>query len=292
MPSNKLDQYRGRFAPSPTGLLHLGSLVSALGSYLDARAHSGNWLVRIEDIDPTREQPGAGQSIIESLAAHGMHSDQPVQWQSQHSHYYEQALRQLEQQGQIYACCCNARARKRYQQQPCPCCALQLPFERGCSSWRLRLAADSKVEFRDRYAGYQKQNLNSAVGDFTLQRRDGYYAYQLAVVVDDARARISHVVRGQDLLTVTPRQIYLQKALGLATPSYLHLPLVENSAGQKLSKQNKAPALANSQALANLQQACRYLQLHRASHETSIDKLLRTATSEWQNQRQQRPNES
>ena len=292
MPSNKLDQYCGRFAPSPTGLLHLGSLVSALGSYLDARAHSGDWLVRIEDIDPTREQAGAGRSIIESLAAHGMHSDQPVQWQSQHSHYYEQALRQLSQQGQIYACCCNARARKRYQQQPCPCCALQLPFERGCNSWRLRLAADSEVEFRDRYAGYQKQNLNSAVGDFTLQRRDGYYAYQLAVVVDDARARISHVVRGQDLLTVTPRQIYLQKALGLTTPSYLHLPLVENSAGQKLSKQNKAPALANSQALANLQQACRHLHLHLASHETSIDKLLRTATSEWQDQRQQTPNES
>ena len=292
MPSNKPDQYRGRFAPSPTGLLHLGSLVSALGSYLDARAHSGNWLVRIEDIDPTRERPGAGQSIIESLAAHGMRSDQPVQWQSQHSHYYEQALQQLSQQGQIYACRCNARARKRYQQQPCPCYALQLQFERGCNSWRLRLAADSKVEFRDCHAGYQKQNLNSTVGDFTLQRSDGYYAYQLAVVVDDARARISHVVRGQDLLTVTPRQIYLQKALGLATPSYLHLPLVENSAGQKLSKQNKAPALANSQALANLQQACQHLHLHRASHEVSIYKLLRTATSEWQEQRQQIPNES
>ena len=292
MPSNKPAQYCGRFAPSPTGLLHLGSLVSALGSYLDARAHSGNWLVRIEDIDPTRERPGAGQSIIKSLAAHGMYSDQPVQWQSQHSHYYEQALQQLLQHGQIYACRCNARARKRYQQQPCPCRELQLPFERGCSSWRLRLAANSEVEFQDRYAGYQKQNLNSAVGDFTLQRRDGYYAYQLAVVVDDARARISHVVRGQDLLTVTPRQIYLQRALSLATPSYLHLPLVENSAGQKLSKQNKAPALAKDQALDNLRQACKHLQLHHANHELSIGKLLRTATSEWQDKRQQILNES
>ena len=265
--------------------------MSALGSYLDARAHSGSWLVRIEDIDPMREQAGAGQSIIESLAAHGMHSDQPVQWQSQHSAYYEQALRQLAQRGQIYACRCNARARKLYQQQPCPCRARQLEFERGGSSWRLRLAADSEVEFQDRYAGYQQQNLNLLVGDFTLQRRDGYYAYQLAVVVDDARARISHVVRGQDLLSVTPRQIYLQKALGLSTPNYLHLPLVQNSAGQKLSKQNKAPALADSQALANLQQACRLLQLPSASGAGSIDKLLRTATSEWCDQRRQAPNE-
>ena len=292
MQSNKLNQYSGRFAPSPTGLLHLGSLVSALGSYIDARAHSGSWLVRIEDIDPTREQPGAGQGIVDSLAAHGIHSDQPVQWQSQHSAYYEQALLQLLRQGQIYACRCNARARKRYQQQPCPCSERQLQFEYGCSSWRLRLAADSKVEFRDHCAGYQKQNLNLVVGDFTLQRRDGFYAYQLAVVVDDARAGISHVVRGQDLLTVTPRQIYLQSALGLATPSYLHLPLVQNSAGQKLSKQNKAPALVNDQALDNLQQACKHLQLHCASHEVSIDKLLRTATSEWQDKRHQILNES
>ena len=259
-------------------------MVSALASYLDARAHSGSWLVRVEDIDPEREQPGAGSSIIESLAAHGLHSPQTVQWQSQHSDYYDQALRQLARRELIYACRCNAKARKLYQQQHCPCREQDLPFTRGDSSWRLRVAAPSQIEFHDRNFGSIQQNIATEVGDFILQRRDGHYAYQLAVVVDDARAGISHIVRGQDLLYVTPRQIYLQRLLGVPTPSYLHIPLVHNSVGEKLSKQNQAPALINSHALSNLQQACRHLHLHYAQRATTIYQLLDTATSEWQHQ--------
>ena len=240
--------------------------------------------MRVEDIDPEREQSGAGSSIVESLAAHGLHSSQTVQWQSQHSDHYDQALSQLARRELIYACRCNAKARKLYRQQPCPCREQNLPFNCGQSSWRLRVAAPSQIEFHDRNFGLIQQNIATEVGDFVLQRRDGHYAYQLAVVVDDARAGISHIVRGQDLLAVTPRQIYLQRVLGVPTPSYLHIPLVHNSAGQKLSKQNQAPALENSQALSNLQQACRHLHLHHAQRASTIAQLLDTATSEWQHQ--------
>ena len=238
----------------------------------------------MENIDPAREQSGAALAILQSLQAHELHSASPVLWQSHNTDFYTQAIDQLRVSGLAYACQCNTQDWKNYRrnQQNCPCRELNLPFQSGRTSWRLRVGTSSTIEFNDRQAGHQRQNISLEVGDFALQRRDAYYAYQLAVVVDDARERISDVVRGYDLLTVTPRQIYLQQLLGLPTPRYLHLPLVLDSAGNKLSKQNKAPALADSQALDNLRLACQHLKLNRASRESNIKKLLHTGTEQWQ----------
>jgi len=246
--------YIGRFAPSPTGPLHAGSLVAALASWLDARAHSGVWLVRMEDVDMPRYSPEAAQHILGQLAACGMLSDEQVLLQSKRSSDYQTALDALTQAGAVYACRCSradiARTLvaqgigpERHRATPYPgnCRALNLSFEAGVSV-RLRVP-EAEVHWEDRLLGEQHQNVANSVGDFVLKRSDDLWAYQLAVVVDDAAQDITHVVRGEDLADNTARQILLQQALGLPRPVYMHTPLVMAADGEKLSKQNGAVSL-------------------------------------------------
>ena len=257
--------YCGRFAPSPTGPLHAGSLVAALASWLDARAHGGQWLVRIEDVDLPRCIPGADQTILQQLAACGLLPDAVPVWQSQRSSLYQQALQQLISHNQAYACACSrkdieaalhaeGRDKPRHGELVYPgTCRGGLQGKAG-RAWRFRCGADratgatvgatdSVMHWTDRRLGAQQQDVSAEVGDFVLQRADGLFAYQLAVVVDDAAQGITHIVRGADLADNTARQILLQQALGYATPQYLHTPLVLAADGQKLSKQNGAQAL-------------------------------------------------
>jgi len=265
--------YVGRFAPSPTGVLHAGSLVAALASYLDARAHGGTWLVRIEDIDEGRSVAGADREILAQLAWLGMHADREVVWQSRRKHLYQAAYDSLA--AHAYPCGCNRReiADSRLGFAPDGAaiypgiCRHGLAPGRGARSLRLRVPEPGQdvVAFADRYAGAVSQKLASESGDFVLKRADGYWAYQLAVVVDDAEQGVTDVVRGADLLDSTPRQIYLQRLLGVPTPRYLHVPVVRNAAGEKLSKQTGAPAVqaggSEAEAVAALATAAGFLGL-------------------------------
>lgn len=243
--------YVGRFAPSPTGPLHRGSLVAAMASYLDALAHRGKWLVRIEDIDEARTQPGAAESILDCLHACGFRWDGEVVRQSRRKDLYLQAFERL--QPQVYPCGCTRReiADSRtgigadgVAVYPGTCRAGLAPG-RIARAYRLRVPDDASgiIRFEDRWCGTVSQNLAREVGDFVLKRADGFWAYQLAVVVDDAQQGVTDVVRGADLLDSTARQIYLQRLLGMPTPQYLHVPVVTNPAGEKLSKQTGAQAL-------------------------------------------------
>jgi glutamyl-Q tRNA(Asp) synthetase len=230
--------YRGRFAPSPTGPLHFGSLVAALGSYLDAKAHGGEWLVRMEDIDTPRVVPGAADDILRTLERFGFEWDGPVLYQSSRMEAYEEALATLRRRDLVFPCSCS---RKDVGDLPYPgTCRQGAKGDR--SSWRLRVES-GLVEFEDRRLGLQRQNVLDHVGDFPLKRADGLFTYQMAVVVDDAFQKVTDVVRGEDLLDSTSRQILLQRALGLPEARYLHLPVVLNSDGQKLSKQTGAVPL-------------------------------------------------
>lgn len=252
--------YRGRFAPSPTGPLHAGSLVAALASWLDARAHGGTWLVRIEDIDPPREVPGAAADILATLADFGLVSDAPVAWQSGRGELYAAALAQLQASGRVYGCACSRReielaaAARGLAAGVYPGTCRQGTGGRAARAQRFRVPAGI-TRFVDRAAGTQQQALARAVGDFVVRRADGLWAYQLAVVVDDAAQDISHVVRGADLLDNTARQIALQEALGLPTPAYLHVPVVRNARGEKLSKQTGARALDRGDVRGELERA-------------------------------------
>ena len=242
---NELPQYRGRFAPSPTGPLHFGSLVAAVGSYLDARQHHGKWLVRIEDLDTPRTTKGAAREILGTLEACGLHWDEEVVYQSRRTAAYEEAFHRMTQAGAVYPCACSRRE--------IADSALQLGVElvypgtcrngiarsKTARAWRVRVN-DESIGFNDRMQGNVAQVLAAEVGDFVVLRADGPYAYQLAVVVDDAAQGITDVVRGADLLFSTPRQIYLQQLLGLDAPRYMHLPVAVNARGEKLSKQNLA----------------------------------------------------
>lgn len=278
--------YRGRFAPSPTGPLHAGSLVAALASWLDARAASGAWLVRIEDLDPPREVAGARAAILRQLAAFGLHADEPVLVQSARGDAYEAAFRTLAAAGRVYGCACTRRdieaasaaGGARTGVYPGTCAHGRVPADR-VRAWRLRVP-DATVAFVDRAAGPYRQALAREVGDFVVRRADGLWAYQLAVVVDDAEQRISDVVRGADLLDNTARQIFLQRALGLPVPRYLHVPLVVNERGEKLSKQTLAPALDTRSPLATLEAAARHLGLPRIGGD-DVDAFLRAATDAW-----------
>ena len=254
----EVNGYVGRFAPSPTGPLHAGSLVAALASWLDARAHSGQWLVRIEDVDTPRTVAGADQHILQQLAACGLHPDAPPAWQSARTAHYEAALTQLQAAGLAYPCTCSRKdietalallghTRTRHAElvYPGSCRAqVQHPMARA-QAWRLRTDKPqaARIAWQDRRLGAQEQDLSQSVGDFVLRRADGCWTYQLAVVVDDAAQGVTHVVRGQDLADNTARQIWLQQCLGLPTPQYLHTPLVLGADGHKLSKQNGAQAL-------------------------------------------------
>jgi glutamyl-Q tRNA(Asp) synthetase len=263
--------YRGRFAPSPTGPLHFGSLVSALASWLDARAHGGTWLVRIEDIDGPRTVPGAAGDILATLERFGMKADAPPVWQSQRIGRYQEALEQLRATGVIYPCGCTRKEiadSLLHEHARNTTLAYRGTCRNGlhgkpARAWRLRVPDGSAAEiaFEDRWQGIQTQNLATEVGDFVLKRADGQWAYQLAVVVDDTDAGITHIVRGADLMDSTARQIYLQRCLGAPTPHYLHVPVVTNKAGEKLSKQNGATALDASQPMEALLAAARHLEL-------------------------------
>ena len=285
--------YRGRFAPSPTGPLHAGSLVAALASWLDARAHGGTWLVRIEDVDTPRCVPGADQLILGQLAACGLVSDEPVLWQSSRGGLYQDALDRLIAQGSAYPCACSRKdieaalqaagvETERHQAAVYPgTCRPERGGlrEREARAWRLRVAAGT-VHWIDRRLVAQSQDVEAEVGDFVLRRADALWAYQLAVVVDDAAQGITHVVRGEDLADNTPRQIRLQQALDLPTPIYLHSPLVLGRNGEKLSKQNGAEALDLNDPLRALQTAASVLGLPSAGD--SVPEALAAWTRAWQ----------
>lgn len=240
--------YRGRFAPSPTGPLHFGSLVAAVASWLDARAAGGAWLVRIEDIDEARSVPGAADQILHALEALHLTWDGEVAWQSRRTDLYETALDALRARGALYRCRCSRReiadsALRGIEGTVYPgTCRRRAPPAGDACAERFEVGPGS-VKFDDRVQGTVRQDVARDVGDFVLRRRDGLHAYQLAVVVDDAEQRITDVVRGADLLASTPRQILLQRALGFATPRYLHVPVATDARGEKLSKQNLAPAV-------------------------------------------------
>ena len=266
--------YTGRFAPSPTGLLHAGSLVAALASWLDARAQSGQWLVRIEDVDTPRCVPGADQAILQQLAACDLAPDGPVLRQSQRGDVYAAALQCLVAKGWAYPCGCSrkeiesAQAVARHSAAVYPGTCRNGLNGKTARAWRLNvqsvqvaLGLPAITHWRDRRLGPQQQNVAEEVGDFVLRRADGLWAYQLAVVVDDAAQGITHVVRGQDLADNTARQIVLQQALELPTPQYLHTPLVLGANGEKLSKQNGSVALDLSDPLSALGQAALALGL-------------------------------
>ena len=240
--------YRGRFAPSPTGPLHFGSLVAATGSYLEARTRGGEWLLRIEDVDAPRCSAAAADDILRVLEACGFEWDgQPV-WQSRRSEAYAAALHRLKAAGQIFPCACTRRELADSAIAPDGAaiypgtCRTGLPPGREARAWRMRVG-QAQIAFDDAIQGPIRSVLADDAGDFVLRRADGLYAYQLAVVVDDAEGGITHVVRGADLLLSTARQIHLQGCLGVATPAYAHLPVAVNAAGEKLSKQTLAMPL-------------------------------------------------
>jgi glutamyl-Q tRNA(Asp) synthetase len=285
--------YAGRFAPSPTGLLHAGSLVAALASWLDARAHGGQWRVRIEDVDTPRCVPGADLAILQQLADCGLVSDGPVMWQSERKAAYQHALDTLVQKGWAYPCGCSrkdiesvikvtqAQSLPRHQAAVYPGTCRDGLKGKPARAWRLDVQAvqtalglPAITPWTDRRLGPQQQNVFKEVGDFVLRRADGLWAYQLAVVVDDAAQGITQVVRGQDLADNTARQIVLQRVLGLPTPQYLHTPLVRGANGEKLSKQNGALALDLQHPLQALNAAAQALGLPRQPEHTPILQAL------------------
>lgn len=342
--------YRGRFAPSPTGALHAGSLVAALASWLDARAHAGVWLIRIEDIDHTRCQPGADHFLLGQLQALGLIPDAAPQWQSQCQTRYQAAQHHLQATGAAYPCGCSRRdieqalqtlqpQRARHSERVYPGTCRQGLHGKPARAMRVRTGdlpgglppaasivsaasgsdkrdhhlppapsftpqlhalagpADSGdtptmhwlVDWHDRQLGAQQQDLTALVGDFVLRRADGIWAYQLAVVVDDAAQGISHVVRGADLTDNTPRQLWLQRLLGLPHPAYLHVALVCDASGEKLSKQHGAPAIDTSSpthCLQALQLAARHLGLPPCSATASLQQALGFWTAAWAQQLQ------
>jgi len=286
--------YLGRFAPSPTGPLHIGSLVAAMASYLDARAHHGQWLLRIEDVDGDRNVAGADQHIIASLQRCGMQWDGEITWQSQRTALYEQALRQLGEL--VYPCGCSRKeiADSQLSLTGRQAQALIYPgtCRNGLATGKTPRALRLKVPQHphcvmgtdDRWAGHISQDLSDEVGDFVIRRADGFWAYQLAVVVDDGAQGITDIVRGADLLASTPRQLYLQQQLGLPQARYLHVPVVCNAQGEKLSKQTGATAFDQGVAPAHLLEhalipAARFLGLDLTAG--SIEEFWRVAIPAW-----------
>lgn len=247
--------HRGRFAPSPTGPLHLGSLTAALASYLMVKSQRGQWLIRIEDIDPPREIAGIAEKQLRTLAGFGLLPDEPVLYQSKRSPFYLDALAKLLMEDKAFYCSCSRSQLAEQNGIHRRCVAATDP---GRAAIRLRVD-DRTIAFTDGVYGSQNQNLADAIGDFVLKRADGFFAYQLAVVVDDAEQGITQVVRGADLLSSTPRQIYLQQQLGLPTPAYWHIGLVQDSDGRKLSKSQWAADLDDEDRFTALCMAYRHL---------------------------------
>jgi len=283
----RVTPYRGRFAPSPTGPLHAGSLATALASWLDARAADGAWIIRIEDLDPPRTVAGTAAQIVETLAHFGLESDEPVVFQSTRALLYEAAFARLQSIGLVYGCTCSRKdiedvvsAQSGRLSGVYPgTCASGAACRKPLRAHRVRVP-DEQLGFVDRANGSFSHNLKDSVGDFVIRRADGLWAYQLAVVVDDAAQGITDVVRGADLLDNTPRQIFLQRALGLATPRYLHVPLVFSAAGDKLSKQTGATAVDGQRPLQELQTAAQHLGLGMIN-ASSVNNLLSQAVDLW-----------
>ncbi|MBI3231072.1 MAG: tRNA glutamyl-Q(34) synthetase GluQRS [Burkholderiales bacterium] len=287
-----MNAYIGRFAPSPSGALHAGSLIAAVASYLDAKAHHGQWLLRIEDVDETRTVPSADSAILHLLAQLGMQWDGEVVWQSQRKALYETEYARLA--GHTYACACSRReiadSNTGIAQDGAPLyagtCRAGLPSGRVGRSLRLRVpeGAAAIIQFTDRWQGSQQQNLQTQVGDFVLKRVEGFWAYQMAVVVDDAMQGVTDVVRGVDLIDSTARQIYLQSLLGYRQPRYMHFPVLANEAGEKLSKQTGAQAVAVGESeqakVRALQQAAAFLSLDCLA-ATSVAQFWQMATVQW-----------
>lgn len=268
----------GRFAPSPSGPLHFGSLVAALGSFLSARSQGGQWRLRIEDLDTPRVLPDAAQAQMTALRNLGLHWDGEALWQSQRLPAYHAALERLRQSGLLFECRCSRRELEGGVHRHCI-------GERhdGPAALRLRLP-DREIRFIDRVRGPQRQNLAQAAGDIVLRRVDGIIAYQLAVVVDDAAQGISEVVRGADLIDSTARQIFLQQLLGLPTPAYAHLPLALDAHGHKLSKSQQAPGLDPAQALPALEAAWAFLGQRRITAH-SVPAWIEAAVAAFETQR-------
>lgn len=290
-----LTSYRGRFAPSPSGFLHFGSLIAALASYLDAKANNGKWLIRIEDIDPPREKPGASAEILRTLEAYGLHWDEEVLYQSQQTAHYQLVLNELAASSICYACQCTRASIKKIggiYQGHCRDLALPLPaslfkandFPTTTEDVALRIKNTAGIsQYTDIIQGKVACNQALAEEDFIIHRKDGLFAYQLAVVVDDIYQGISHVVRGCDLLEPTARQLSLYEIFGIQAPSYAHVPLAVTDEGYKLSKQNKAPAIDNKRPQPALVAALKFLgqNAENALLDASVEELLQSAISHW-----------
>ncbi len=271
-------RYRGRFAPSPTGDLHFGSLVAAVASWLDARAAGGIWIVRIEDVDRAREVPAAAERILATLAAFGMESDEPVVRQRDRTEAYRNALVKLDRSGQLFACACTRTAlAARGDRLHHGVCSTHPPL-----TWHgaLRIRAPAgELRFVDRACGDYRQDLAQEVGDYVVWRVEGWAAYHLAVVVDDGAQGITDVVRGADLLDSTPRQIHLQRLLGLPRPQYLHVPIVRDEAGRKLSKSDRARPVDASDPLPTLRAALAFLGLPATPAQRPAAVLMSAVTA-------------
>ena len=268
--------YCGRFAPSPTGLLHFGSLVAAVGSWLCARHAGGRWLLRVEDIDPPREVAGSAQAILAALPAFGLVADAPALFQSRRRDAYDAAFEQLRAADRVFPCWCSraqlAAEGGLHRDGRC----MAPPDPERPPAWRLRVP-DVAIAFDDALQGKQRQNLREVAGDFVIRRVEGYYAYQLACVVDDAFQGVTEVVRGNDLLDSTPRQILLQRCLGLPTPAYRHLPLALDEQGRKLSKSEQAHPVDQGDPMPALRRALAFLDVQTAATASTPAALLRTA---------------
>lgn len=284
--------YVGRFAPSPTGPLHFGSMVTAVASYLDARNHGGRWLLRIEDLDKPREQPGATDSILRTLEGFALHWDGPVLYQSQRLAVYHDAAKHLRSMGHTFDCACTRReiadsTLLGHEGLIYPgTCRSGIQNAQPARAVRLRID-DQPIYLEDRLQGHFEQNLARDVGDFVITRADGLIAYQLAVVVDDAEQQITDVVRGSDLLFSTPRQIFLQRLLGSTRPDYLHIPVAVNARGEKLSKQTHAPRLETQdmQALACAVLTFLGQEIPPAAQQLPLEELWALAATAWNPQR-------
>jgi len=287
--------YRGRFAPSPTGPLHKGSLVAAIASYLEAKAHHGEWLVRMEDVDELRNVKGAADGILRSLEAYGFEWDGEVMYQTQRKDAYADALQQLQAQKRLYPCTCSRRqlraqaAQGVLQNGPMgyiyPGTCIDNSFDDFASDdYAIRIRTpDMLYTFSDNLQGEYSQQLKTDLGDFVIRRRDGLFAYQLAVVVDDAYQKITHVVRGLDLIDSTPRQIFLQQCLKFPHPEYSHLPLIVNAQGEKLSKQTGATGIGNTANIPLLVECLNFLGQKPPAElkRESLDNVWQWATDNW-----------
>ncbi|MGC5701989.1 tRNA glutamyl-Q(34) synthetase GluQRS [Pseudomonas sp. NFXW11] len=281
MTASNRSPYIGRFAPTPSGHLHFGSLVAALASYLDARAVGGRWLLRMEDLDPPREEPGAQAAILKALESYGFEWDGEMVRQSDRHDAYAEVLNRLFNQGLAYACTCSRKQLESYH-GIYPGLCRNLGHAQTDAAIRLRVP-ELEYRFNDRVQGEYRQHLGREVGDFVIRRRDGLYAYQLAVVLDDAWQGISDIVRGADLLDSTPRQLYLQELLGLPQPRYLHVPLITQPDGHKLGKSYRSPPLTEDQAPPLLLRALRALgqQPDSALDSASVAEIMNWAIAHW-----------